>query len=157
GDLPSSFGADVQVLDNDDAGFSQTGGWTNYIFDGYAGDRHYIAPGSGSQVATWTASVTPGRYRVSTTWRSWAGNATNAPFSISDGTGVVGMATVNEEAAPDDFLQAGVTWEVLGVFSITGSSLVVKASDNGNGTLTADAVRIERVSDVLPANTTSWF
>jgi hypothetical protein len=71
---------------------------------------------------------------------------------VLDGSTPLGTVRVNQELAPNDFSDAGTTWEDLGVFTICGNTLVVRLSDNANEYVIADAIRIERVGDLPPAS-----
>ena len=94
----------------------------------------------------WTFTVTPGRYRVSTTWTAHSNRPTNAPYTILDGNTEVATVAVNQRQAPNDLNDAGSAWENLGSqHNILGTTLVVELSDAGNGYAIADAVRIERL------------
>ena len=110
----------------------------------------YSTPGTGSDVATWRFTVTPGRYRVATTWVPHdTARATNAPFTIYDGSNELAAVRINERLAPDDFSDAGVDWEYLsGALDIVGSQLIVRLSDDADSHVFADAVRIERIGDL---------
>ena len=156
--------ADVRptdIIDNSDAaGFDLSGDWTPGGGPGVGrNDNLQLAFGEPEQTdtATWTFDVDgPGRYRVSATWFTNTAYSylfsDAASFEIFDpAAGVVrGTVTVNQQVFPDDFREAGSDWEDLGVFDITGSSLVVRlTSGSDNATyVVADAVRIERVGDV---------
>ncbi|GAG48283.1 unnamed protein product, partial [marine sediment metagenome] len=76
--------------------------------------------------------------------------ATNAPYEVFNGATSLETVPVGQQAAPDDFTDQGAVWETLGTFTITGGTLLVELSDNANGMVVADAVRIERVGDVPP-------
>jgi hypothetical protein len=52
---------------------------------------------------------------------------------------------VNQRLAPNDLTAGGATWEALGNFTITGTTLVVQLTDAANGAVDADAIRIERL------------
>ncbi len=137
----------IQIIDNGDAGFSTVGQWTLWGGQGFQNDVHEAHPGNGSQVATWTFTVTPGVYQVAATWSEYINRATNSPFAIYDTTTLVSSVLINQQLAPNDFVAVGANWEILaGAVTITGGSLVVKLSDNANGNLNADAIRIERQS-----------
>jgi hypothetical protein len=147
----SLFGtvASSQIIDNGQTGFSLVGAWSKSNSEGYDGDIHFHAKGTGSQVARWTFDVTPGRYRVSATWSVNTNRATDSPFTIWDGTTVIGAVDVNQRQAPNDFTDEGASWEDLGgPYNITGSSLVVQLSNNANLYVIADAVRIERLGNL---------
>jgi hypothetical protein len=106
---------------------------------------HYIAGGTGANVASWTFTVTPGQYDVSVTWSWLANHATNAPYTVLDGTTPLGTVLVNQQVAPSGISDQGVTWQDLGTFTVNSSQLVVQLSDNANGYVIADAVRIQKV------------
>ena len=73
--------AELQVIDNGDPGFSTQGNWTLRGEASYQNDIAFSAPGSGSDRATWSFTVTPGRYRVSANWSSHTNRATDATYS----------------------------------------------------------------------------
>ena len=138
------------IIDNGEGGFSTSGAWTAAPGIGFKNDIHYSAPGNGTDVARWTFSVTPGRYRVSATWGPHPDAATNTPYTVLDGSTVLGTVQVNREVAANDFQDANSWWEDLGTsYVITGNTLVVRVSDAANDYVEADAVRIERLSDML--------
>jgi hypothetical protein len=138
----------VQILDDSSSqGFATTGSWGNYSGSGpmYNGNMHYAPAGTGSNVATWTFTVTPGQYDVSVTWWAWAGRASNAPYTVLNGSTALGTALVNQQLAPSGLSDQGSTWQDLGSFTILGNQLVVRLSDNANGYVIADAIRIAKV------------
>ena len=144
----------VQIVDNGDNGFSAVGQWTQWEGQGFGNDIHESLPGTGSDVATWTFSgLLPGEYRVAATWTSYSNRATNAPFTILDGTTELATVEVNQRAAPVGFSDEGATWQFLGpIHTIAGNTLVVQLTDDANGRLNADAIRIERVSPRLSSH-----
>ena len=136
----------VRILDNADAGFRAIGRWMPQAGQGLMNSSTAILPGGGTGVAAWTfKGLTPGIYQVSATWTPAANRATNASFTLVNGDRNTSVA-VNQQAAPADFRDAGIAWQRLGQpFRITGNTLVVQLSDLANGTVNADAVRVERV------------
>ena len=72
--------------------------------------------------------------------------ATNPPFSVFNGSTLLQTVSINQEQAPNDFVDAGVPWENLGSFTITSGTLVVRLTNLVNEYVIADAVRIERLS-----------
>jgi hypothetical protein len=138
----------VTIIDDGDVGFTATGGFVNFGGQGYQSDVTFAAAGSGTESATWTFAVVPGVYRVSVTWTAHPNRATNAPYTVLDGTTSLGTFAVNQEAVPGDFSYAGVSWQDLGsgVFTIMGTTLVVQLTDAANEFVIADAVRIERLA-----------
>src|SRR4029077_11457920 len=70
-------------------GYSETGTWgTESQADDYGGIRSYAHTGRhDANTATWQTSGLPvGQYTVQVTWPPYPSQATNAPFSIYDGS-----------------------------------------------------------------------
>lgn len=135
----------VQIIDDGDAGFSATGGFTPFSGQGYLNGVNYSI-GDGSSSATWTFSVSPGFYKVAITWTEHPNRATNAPFTVLSGSTALGTFQVNQELAPADFTFNGAAWKDLGAYSISGTTLVVRLTDLADEYVIADAVRIERLT-----------
>src|SRR5262249_45071069 len=135
-----------RVIDDGDAGFTATAGFVSLTGHGVQNDVHRAAAGVGNEVATWTFQVEPGTYQVSVTWTAAANQATNAPFTVLDGTTPLTTLRVNQRRASNDFRINGVTWKELGTFTITGDTLTVELTDLANGFVIADAVRIQRIA-----------
>ena len=144
-----SVSATQIVDDSSSQGFATTGSWVNYSGSGpmYDGNVHYAPAGTGSNFASWTFTVTPGQYDVAVTWLAWAGRATNAPYTVLSGSTALGTVLVNQQLAPSGFSDQGGTWQDLGSFTISGNQLVVRLSDNANGYVIADAIRINRLGN----------
>ena len=134
----------IQVIDNGDEGFITVGNW-GQSSKGYQTDQLKSGKGVG-HTATWTFSVTPGRYRISTTWAKGK-LATDALYVIFDGNNIVGAPTLNQKKNPNDLTSGGGRWEDIGTYDIAGTSLVVRLSDNSKSSVSADAVRIQRLVD----------
>ena len=133
------------IIDNGDAGFSSTSGWSLYGGQGYQNDIHFKPAGVGSHVANWTfTNLAAGDYQVSVTWFQHANRATDVPYRILDGTTEVFSTTVNQELAPlADAVDSGKNFQNLGgIVTINSGTLVVELSDNANQYIVADAVRI---------------
>jgi subtilisin family serine protease len=141
------------IVDNGDAGFAAVGEWTRWIGQGYLNDVHESLPGTGADVASWTfANLLPGEYRVSATWSAFSNRASNAPFTILEGSVPLTTVLVNQQAAPSDFTDANASWEDLSqTITIAGDTLVVQLSDNANGRLNADAIRVQFLGSALQA------
>ena len=61
-------------------------------------------------------------------------------------TGVTGgtqTIPIDQKLAPDDLTWNGGVWEHLGQFQISGGTLTVQLTDNANGYVYADAIRLE--------------
>ncbi|MCO6455469.1 MAG: DUF11 domain-containing protein [Pirellulaceae bacterium] len=151
----SVAGAPPQIRDDGDANFTANG-YTIYSGIGYNSDvRYSVTSSSGANKATWTFTVTPGTYRVSTTWQAHANRANNAPFSVYNGTvlpaNLLQTVTRNQTLWPNDFTANGATWEDLGVFAVTGTTLNVQLTNQAQAGkyVIADAVRVELVSPLV--------
>ena len=149
------------LIDNGDPGFEQTGFTyqsNSQVESAYDGDNHNMRGGGEEGTATWTfENVADGEYQVAATWAHKYENkynAIDAPFTIADvGGNLLASTTVDQSYAPSDFPSGGYSWDSLGTVSITGGSLVVTlgAGSSGNQYTVADAVRIEKLSDIAPA------
>ena len=135
----------IQTIDDSaTSGFTTTAGWASYP-TGFKGEMKYAAAGTGSKVATWTFTVTPGLYQVAATWVAQSNRATNSPFTVADGTTALGTVAVNQQLAPTDFTDQGVGWKTLGSFTISGNALVVTLTNAANQYVVADAIRIQKI------------
>jgi len=135
-----------EIIDDGDLEFSYSGtGWAAAATTlGYEQDMFYHAAGSGANAGTWSFErLTPGTYyEVFATWSPYSNRATNAPFTVWDGAAALGTVRVNQELTPDDATYAGQGWKSLGVFQIVGDTLVVELTDQANGYVIADAIRV---------------
>jgi len=141
--------SNIAIIDDSSAsGFTATSGWIPYGGQGYLNNVHYVGAGNGSEVATWTfnVNVVPGLYDVAVTYSAQGNRATNAPYTVYDGSTSLGTVPVNQQLTPNDFSDQGVGWKDLGTFTINGNSLVVKLTNAANNYVIADAVRIQQVA-----------
>jgi uncharacterized protein (DUF1800 family) len=143
----TAFGsASMRIIQTGDIGFRTVGRWSRVTLQNSRGTAQNVPAGTGASVATWTfTGLQPGQYFVSTTWSVRDAHASNAPFTVVDGTKAFAKVLVNQQLAPADFHDAGVAWKTLGTFRITGNSLAVRLTDQANGPVMADSVRIEKV------------
>lgn len=137
----------VQVADDADLRFLLVGQWVHHSLIGIQQGGRYRQAGNGTHQAIWTLDVVPGLYRVSATWSESANRATNAPFTISDGTTVRSTVRINQELRPNDFRDRSAKWKDLGdpVF-VDGHTLVVRLTNDADQYVVADAIRIERLA-----------
>jgi hypothetical protein len=138
---------DVNIIDNNDAGFSHSG-YQLVLHDSrfYLSDYHYEVPG-GTDTATWTfTDLVPGNtYQLAATWYAWPNRATDATYIVSDSSGELGRVSVNQRLAPDGYADRDVCWEELVTVTLpTTSDGTVQVSLPGSttGYAIADAVRI---------------
>ncbi len=149
----------VKVLYADDRGplWTSVGTWGNTVEPGryYGGGHSFAINGHGADVATWTFSnLTPGVYRISATWRGDTNRATNAPFTVSDGSTILTSVRINQQNMPASFTENGINWgDIGGTVNLTGHTLIIKLSDDADLYVDADAIRIEWIS-ALPGTST---
>jgi hypothetical protein len=147
----------VQTIDNGAAGFTTTGRWhVQKNKGGFQRDMQFAEKAGRNNTklatATWTFSDLPaGQYRVSITSPRSPSYAKDAPFSVFDGTTLLGTVLVNQKGAPLNFKKGrsdNVLWRELGAFTIQGPTLVVQLTNRASGHVVADGVRIERIATV---------
>src|SRR5262245_27433363 len=106
---------------------------------GYAADFLFItASTAGGNTADWTSSgLRPGVYRVSATWVTGTpARVTNAQYRAYDGDATTGTlletASLNQQNPPNDRTDVGLGWEDIGVFSVGGTTLTVRLTDQAS-------------------------
>jgi probable HAF family extracellular repeat protein len=154
-----------RIVDDGSAGFALSGARAAVSAQGYQGDARMMPPANrlpGSlrmiasprfrSTAAWSfGTLAAGTYRVSATWVSGPTRATNAPFTVYSGATPLVTRTMNQRVAPDDVSVDGAAWEDLGYFTVAGGALTVRLSNQANGWVVADAVRVERVAPSVAA------
>ncbi len=136
------------IDDSSSSGFSATAGWTQSNSGGYDGE-FLTAAGGSSAKATWTFNVPVGQKEgISLTWVAGAGDATNARYTIDDGSGTF-TETVDQTVAPNDntadaYAPSNTPFQevVQEVISTTGVITVTLDASTANGTVSADAVAV---------------
>jgi len=142
----------VLTIDNGQSGYKETGtGWSTQTNPGAFGGTYRLhAAGTGSNTATWTfKGLSPGWYKVEATWLSSATRATNAPYTLSDGSTVLGTLPVNQQLAPAGDVFSGSSWSILGTVPVASGTLRVKLTDQANGQVAADGVHIVPVQNAV--------
>jgi Bacterial Ig-like domain (group 3) len=140
-----------RTLNNGSSSYSQSGSWTS-TSGGYSGTYSVASAGS-SASATWTTAITAGdqgnggETAVSVTWVASPTNATNATYTIYDGSQsggtILGTVTVNQTKAPVGTPEGNTEFQELGQFaSSTGTLTVVLNAGTANGKVVADAIGI---------------
>ena len=138
-------------IDNAGPGYSEAGPYwvTGWGSSGYGNSYRYHNAGSGADAATWSLSgLAAGSYQVFATWVTDPGvsvvtyRASDAPYAVFDGSAALGTVVVNQKLSPSDVTDQGVGWQSLGTFSIVSGQLRVSLTDNANGRVEADAIRV---------------
>ena len=143
--------SDHRTIDDGDAGFSQSHlpgqGFITVVRDlrQYGSDYLYHDPGAGYNKVRWTfTDLVPGEtYEVSATWVGGTNRPSNAPYTITAGGAPI-VVRINQQLNPDDFGN-GRKWEIIAPVTLVNGSrqIVVELSDNADGYVQADAVRID--------------
>lgn len=143
-----SGGSVTRIIDDGAAGSGFAGAW-RVGSRGRDGDVR-VASGATRETAAarWTFTNLPaGQYRVHMSWTGDRANASNAPVTIFNGTQSLGTSLINQRSASAGFSADGTNWSFLKNVTITGSTLTVVLTNRANGSVVADAVRIERISN----------
>ena len=123
------------TLDNSQSGYVESGtGWVDGSGTGaYLGNSRQHAAGSGESTASWQFSDLPaGQYKIYATWPAADDQATNAPFTVYDGSSVAGTERVDQQIAPRDETADGMVWQLVGTYSISSGQMTVELSDDAN-------------------------
>ncbi len=142
----------ILVLDNADAGYSEQGsGWTAEArSDAYCGGNRYHAAGTGANTASFLfTGLQPGWYQVWATWSPGSDRARNAPFTVRDGAVVRGTFLVKQQVPPRDGVYGDRPWDCLGLAPLDGTTLEVVLSDQADGRVIADGVRLVPVRNTV--------
>ncbi|MEX2027773.1 MAG: choice-of-anchor D domain-containing protein, partial [Pirellulaceae bacterium] len=145
-----------KLIDNGGSGWTKVGSWNFVTGKGRDNDIHRTAKGSGTVQSNWTFNDLPeGQYWV---WASWTGNmnnASNAPFSVYDGTAAKVTWRVDQRTASSGFDADGTSWQYLGMVTINSGKMVVRLTNAANSYVVADAIRMDRATSQSPLPATS--
>jgi hypothetical protein len=87
--------ATTTTIDDEDAGWSTTGSWTQWDQNGgIGGDMYYDEAGTGTEKATWNFGTLNGQYLVEIHYTAQPNRATDSPFVVKNHTSVVQLPTV---------------------------------------------------------------
>jgi subtilisin family serine protease len=149
--VSGSPGGSGAIIDDGDPGYSDLGGgWViNDLPGGYLADHRSHAAGVGGAVAGWTfdssissAALPPTSYKVYVTWVPGANRASNAPYTVYDNFTALGTIQADQRLNPADDFNSGVWWKYLGTFNFVSGIVRVRLTDDADGRVDADAVRI---------------
>jgi hypothetical protein len=133
------------ISDNGSPGFVVYGpeASTSTATDGYVGENYVAMPaGSGESVANWLFdNVLPGtEYRLSANWTSYSNRATNAVYQVQY---EVEGGVLEEKQFTVDQTSGGGRWQPLGSMIPDSSQIAVSLSNDADGYVIADAMRLE--------------
>jgi prepilin-type N-terminal cleavage/methylation domain-containing protein len=140
------------TIDNADPGFSKIGTWTYHpsSFNGTNGSLEYVFNGSAAQKATWTATITEGKYNIGVSWSYGAADQNrnkSVQYRIYDGSTLVSPQPqpINQNPAPAANMVAnGTNYQFIAQnVNFSTSTLRVEVTA-GSGLTSADAIRIQK-------------
>ena len=136
----------VEFLDEADGTVSLSEGWALSLGHGLNGVQKSIAGGIGEKTASWRFRDLPvDSYEVFVSWEVPAGMtgvSTNTPIAVIGGAQGVATLDLNQSVNPAGPIEADRPWESLGVFAVTDGVLDIQMSNDTDGIVIADAVRI---------------
>ena len=141
------------IIDDGDPGFTKSSGWNSKPRDGYYGnDFTFKLKGVGSESVNWDfTGLASGKYEVWTTWTAHALRATQAPYTVNVDGENQDTVFVDQTQQPGETI-GGHEWKLLGTYDVFDDQLKVTLTDGVDQFyVIADAVRIERVGDVVIA------
>jgi hypothetical protein len=129
--------------------FTGTNWSTGQSIGNYMLGRHETYSGSVSDAATWKLDwLAPGTYDVEAFWSTYSGYASNATYTLYDGTSRLGAVAVSQRVAPAGGQSVtapntvSYTFQSLGTFTINSGTLRVVLTAQGDGGVVADAVLV---------------
>ncbi|SFT04974.1 DNRLRE domain-containing protein [Marininema halotolerans] len=129
------------ILDNTDGKASATGDWTasTNVEEHQGTDYLWNHAGDGEDTFTWKVSVPEdGEYNVYVKYQSYKDRATDAPYTISFDGGTDTQLVNQQEKSGE--------WVKLGSYNFRSDKEGrITLTDEANGTVIADAVKLERV------------
>lgn len=137
------------LVDNEELGWLiESGSWgrsATGVQGAYGANYRHHPAGDGSAVVSWTPVVpADGEYEVQCSLLTFDNRASNAPFMITRGdrTDVVRI----DQRVDGEWDVRGTGWRSLGRFRLTrGLSTKISLSDDADGYVAADAIRLIRV------------
>ncbi len=150
-------GSPIILDDSSPTDVTFTGSWATEYTGGYNGESA-ISDGTAGDTATYTfTGLTPNSYvQLDINWPATAG-AVSTPFSIIDGGGLINTITVDQSQSPVDPDDPSSSWQSLGIFYVTGSTLQVQVAQNSTYynvfyPAVADAVRLQPIKGDVGAD-----
>ena len=150
--------APYTTVDDADANAALTGPWTYMpLAERFRSSSPTATGPSGGSTARWSPNLAvDGRYKIHAWWTAGTNRPANAPYIVTHREG----ATL----VPVDQRVNGGSWQLLGTFNLTAApgAASVSISNTVEGTISADAVRFVRVSELVPrwrrpVGSFAWF
>jgi len=138
---------DEVVVDNDEVGYETVRGaaWAAGTgVPGYRGGNYRSVPaGTGTRAVRWRLVVPrSGDYEVQVSHAAHENRASNAPFTVTHAKGT-SVVRVDQRAAGTSEPRGG-SWVTLGTYRLAEGLTSIELSDDADGVVIADAVRLRR-------------
>ncbi|MEW4569309.1 LamG-like jellyroll fold domain-containing protein [Tautonia sp. JC769] len=128
-------------------GYAEAGAWTTSGVASYSGASRYADPGPPGASASFAfEGLTPGAWHlVMISWSAASNRASNAPWSVEDGTGrVLATRRIDQRFPVQRYVAGAATWHVLAAVASGDPTLVVRVTNDADGLVIADACRVVR-------------
>ncbi|SDU57262.1 golvesin C-terminal-like domain-containing protein [Jiangella alkaliphila] len=126
------------VVDDEDTGYTDAGGWSASSLLGHDGSRSRFAGGGSGAVATWSPELAAaGRYRVSVWYPTNATTTREAVYTVVTAGG--------ERTVVVDQQAGGAAWRPLAIVDLDPATAAVRLAAQNSGHHRADAARFEPV------------
>lgn len=130
-------GLPAVIVDNSDAGYAETGGWTTSTSAGsYGTNARFAGTGTAAATATWVANLDrTGKWEAYAWWVAGSNRAIDAPFTIEHAFG--------SETVRMNQTVGNATWNSLGTFVFDAGNVSVTVSNNAEAgkVVMADAIQ----------------
>jgi hypothetical protein len=141
----------TEIIDNADDQFSATGYWkfSDKAAGFFSTDYRYAYAGDGSSVATFTFQIPDnGNYQVFSRWPAHHSRATDAVFTLTNNLMALDAILVDQRINGGQLnALAGRAANDTGGYVLSGGVLEVTLTNDADGKVAADAVKVVRIPD----------
>ena len=146
------------IVDDGHAHFITTGSWINQSGASFSNSQRTSAAGGGENAARWLfENLADGDFDVFATWQPTEEAASNAKFALS-ADGDAPNETIIDQSQRPGYLSAhfasGSRWQRLGTLTVEDGTLEVRLTNDADGIVLGDAIRIAPAVASLPSYVT---
>ena len=145
--LPDDLSGSTPELDTGQPGTSFSGTWKVSGGVNSYGSKSLYADANGASYTYNIDLAAPGEYQVFAWWTEYSNRRTSVPYDIIHATGT-STVNVNQQ-------QKGGTWQKLGGTRTFNNQATIRIRSLGNGTTSADAIKLVYVGNNTAAQTGS--
>ncbi len=150
-------GVGEEIVDNSQPGFwsSASSNWT-ITNNGLGGSSLISSTPNGSEKsqAAWWFTMPAGVYEISITYTAGSNLTKDMGLDLYDGVGKwMCQIPVDEQVAPDSFMEDGVAWENLGAFRLTSNIFHISTwNSSTDGAICVNGIQLQSAPIVDDAN-----